>query len=182
LKLNSADLGRLLGIDGRHVRRLSAQGVLPRAGTGRHAMFDAFLCVPLFIAYVRQGGEKVVGIAQSRQALVEVQRRALELKTRRAEREVIPIEEAAQGFEAAMVALGAQLDGLGGRLAGELVGATDVAVIRQRIFDECRRLRNTVAGALEALAGNPARSEGTARASPKDTRRVGRRVQNLAAG
>jgi hypothetical protein len=166
----------MLGIDGRHVRRLNADGVFPRAGKGRHAAFDPFVCVPLFITYVRQGAEKTVGIAQSRQALVDSQRRALELKTRRTERELVPIEEVAQGFEAAMVAIGASLDGLGGRLCGELVGMTDVAVIRQRIFDETRRIRNTAADNLDALARVAPRSESTPGTAPKDAGRVGRRV------
>lgn len=179
--LNSTELGRLLGLDGRHVRRLNADGVFPRvSNTGRHVGFDPFVVVPLYVAYVRQGAEKTVGIAQSRQALVDVQRRALELKTRKAERELVPAEEIAQGFEAVMVALGAALDGLAGRLAGELVGMTDVAGIRKRIFDETRRLRNTAADSLEALAGNPPRRQRAVRTTTQDGGRVGRRGESLA--
>jgi hypothetical protein len=176
LPLSSIDLGRMIGRTDRQVRRLHRDGVLPKMAGKQRTKFDAFVCVPLFLAYVSQGAEKSTGVANSRQALVDAQRKALELKTRRSEGELIPAEEVAQGFEAAMTAVGASLDGIGGRLCGELATITDAAVIRARIFDECRRIRNTAASALEALAGVTAGGEGAQGAHAKVARRMGGRV------
>jgi hypothetical protein len=178
--LNSADLGRLVGLTDRQVRRLNRDGIFPREGKGRHAGFDPFVCVPLFVEYVRRGAEKTTGIADSRQKYVDAQLRALELKTRHTERELIPAEEVSQGMEAAMVTLGAGLDALGGRLCSELAGITDAAVIRGRIFDECRRLRNSAASALEALAGVAASRESTSGTNAAKPRRMGGRKPRAA--
>jgi hypothetical protein len=164
--LNSAELGRMVGLTDWQIRRLNLDGVFPRIATGRHAGFDPYVCVPLFVEYVRRGAEKTVGLAQSRQSLVDAQRHALELKTRHSERELIPADEVSQSIEAIMTAVGASLDGLGGRVCNELATITDAAVIRQRIFDECRRIRNTAAAALEALAGVAPGSEGAALGTP----------------
>jgi hypothetical protein len=174
--LTSIELGRMLDRTERQVRRLHREGVFPKIGNSRRGRFDAYVCVPLFIAYLNQGAEKSSSVAGSRQALVDAQRKALELKTRRAERELLPAEEVAQGVEAIMTAVGTSLDGLGGRLCSELATITDAAVIRARIFDECRRIRNTAAGALEALAGIAPRSESAPSAAPTKPGRVGRRV------
>lgn len=173
--INSSELGRLIGLTDRQVRRLNRDGVFPREGTGRHAKFNAYICVPLFVEYVRRGAEKTTGIAESRQKYVDAQLRALELKTRQTMRELIPAEDVCQTMEATMTTVGAQLDALGGRVCSELTGITDAAVIRARIFDETRRIRNTAASALELLAGVAASREGAAGTDAKDRRRVGGR-------
>jgi hypothetical protein len=165
LTMNSAELGRLIGLTERQVRRLHRDGVFPRVGTGRHDGFDPFVCVPKFVEYVRQGTEKTEGIAQSRQGLIEAQRRDLELKTSERRRELLPFDEVAAAFEAAMTLIGGQLDAIGGRLCSELAAISDPATIRERVFSECRRVRNAAAGELEAFARAPARRKG-ARGAP----------------
>jgi hypothetical protein len=166
----------MIGRTDRQVRRLHRDGVLPKAGKA----FDAYVCVPRFIAYLNAGAERSSSVASSRQALIEAQRKALELKTRRSERELLPAADVAQSIEAIMVAVGSQLDGLGGRVCSELAAITDAAVIRARLFDECRRIRNTAAAALDALAGPAPGSEGAEGAATPKRRRMGRRAQNLA--
>jgi hypothetical protein len=178
--LSSTELGRMIGRTDRQVRRLHREGILPKMADQQRTKFDAFVCVPKFLAYVNQGAEKSASVANSRQALVDAQRKALELKTRRSEGELIPAEEVNQGVEAIMTAVGASLDGLGGRLCAELAAITDAAVIRERIFNECRRVRNTAASALEVLAGVAAGREGASGTDAAKSGRVGRRVPRAA--
>ena len=180
--INSVDLGLLIGLTSRQVRRLSRDGVLQRVGPGRHDGFDPYLCVPAFLEYVRRGAERTESIAHSRQRLIDSQFRASEFKNRQKERELVPIEQVNQCFEAAMTAVAASLDGLGGRLCNELAALADPGQISKRIFDETRRIRNTAAGALEALAGAPAGSQGAEGPDAPKRRRVGGRVSHLAAG
>lgn len=168
IAVSSSDLARLLTCTDRTVRRLAKEGLLPRMTNGRNAKFDAVVCVPAYIRYVRNGESGSTTIAQARLKLAEAQRREIELRTRRAERQLLPLDEVASAFEAAMVTVGTQLDGLAGRMAGELATLTDPATIRLRLFDECRRIRNAAATQLEAMAGDPPRNEGAESATAED--------------
>lgn len=81
------------------------------------------------------------------------------------ERRLITKEEVQEITTSAMVIMATQLDGLGGRLAQQLAGESDPAVIRQVILDETRRIRATAAEELERLgdcAGDGVRHEAAA--------------------
>lgn len=145
--LTGALLGRLLGITDRQVRRLHSKGVLPKIGR----KFDAFACTPKFTAYLRSGAGGSADLAEARLKLTDAQRRDLELRTRQRERRLLDLDEVAGCFDAAMVTVGSQLDGLAGRLCGELATVTEPALIRARLFEETRRIRNAAADQLEAL-------------------------------
>ncbi len=155
----SGALARLLGVSDSHVRRLARTGVLPRAGASERAKFDIRVAVPAFLRYVRSGGDGSADLAEARLRLTEAQRRDLELRTRQRQRQTVDLDEVGTTFDAAMVAIGSQLDGLGGRLAGELAALNDPAVIRKRLFDETRRIRNAAADRLETLASAEAGRE-----------------------
>lgn len=158
LLLSGVDLARLLGITDRQVRRLAARGVLPRAGR----KFDAFECGPRFTKYMRSGVGSSVDLSEARLKLTDAQRHDLELRTRSRERQLLDRDEVAACFDAAMVTIGSQLDGLAGRLCGELATVTEPAVIRARLFEETRRIRNAAADQLEALARGTAGSDDAA--------------------
>ena len=155
---------RLLGIGERQVRRLAAQGVLPRVGR----KFDPFACVPKFIAYLRTGAGESADLAEARLKLTEAQRRDLEVRTRQRERKLLAVDDVSNCFESAMVIVGSQLDGTAGRMCGELATISDPAVIRQRLFNECRRIRNAAADQLDALADDAESREGASSAATED--------------
>jgi len=167
--LSGPELGRLLGITGRTVLRLHANGVLPREGK----RYDAFACVPAYITYVKHNSEASGDLAAAKLRLTDAQRQAIERKNAVAERRVIHVADVEQTLERVGVLIGGQLDGLGGRLAGDLATMSDPALIRRTIFDECRRIRNAMAGELEALAGAKANGKDAAGATVEESRHVG---------
>jgi hypothetical protein len=164
LPLSAVDLARLLALSDRQVRRLYAAGVLPKVGR----RFDAFVCVPKFVAYLRTGTGDSADLSEARLKLTEAQRRDLELRTRQRSRKVVDLDEVATVFDAAMVIVASSLDGLAGRLSNELATVSEPALIRARLFDECRRIRNAAADQLEALAGTPPGRESSTSASSPD--------------
>jgi len=167
--LSAPELGRMLGVTGRTVLRLHANGVLPREGK----RFDAFQCVPRFVDYIKHDREASGDLAAAKLRLTDAQRQAIERKNAIAERRVVHVADVEQTLERVGVLVGGQLDGLGGRVAGDLATMSDPALIRRTLFDECRRIRNAMAGELEALAGAKANGKDAAGATVEESRHVG---------
>lgn len=149
LVVAAGTLGKMLRISERHIRRLSREGVLPRAGSSPRAGFDAAVCVPKYLAHLE--GEAAGSLSEARRKLVEAQRRDLENRMRRREGETIDRSDVERAFLSAMTGIGGQLDGLAGRVCGEVAGLGDPASVREVLFRECRRIRNAASAELEAL-------------------------------
>jgi DNA-binding transcriptional MerR regulator len=167
LLVGTPTLAKLLRVTDRTVRRLSAEGVLPRAGSGPRDGFDLRVCVPKYLAQLQAQGSG--SLTEARKRLVEAQRREIEAKTRRREGELLERADVERTVVGAMTTIATQLDGLAGRLCGELAGLTEPAVIRQRLFDECRRIRNAAAAELELLADPESRGAGAAGATTEES-------------
>jgi hypothetical protein len=163
LIVSTETLAKLLRISARHVRRLASDSVLPLAGSSPRAGFDLTICVPKYLAHLE--GEASGSLSEARRKLVEAQRRDLENRMRRREGETIDRPDVQRVFLASMTSVGSQLDGLAGRLCGELAGLSDPAAVREVLFRECRRIRNAAAAELEAIAGAAGGSEGAAGAT-----------------
>lgn len=95
------------------------------------------------------------------------------LKAAQMANQVLALEEVEQTVERVMVMCASQLDGLGGRVAARLAAESDVAVIRQVLFDECRRIRAAMAAELQASADTEAGGEGDPAAADEDAGPVG---------
>jgi hypothetical protein len=159
-------LARLAGIETRHLNRLVRAGVVERAGRGR---FDPEKAIPSIVNYYRQGREGSGDAANEKLLLTVAQRKEIEQRTAIRARELVPLDSVSTAFDAAMVLVGAQLDGLGGRLASDMAVQSDPAICRKVIFDETRRIRAAAAAELEALTGHSEGSE-TAEAAEGDDR------------
>jgi len=163
-QLTAPELGRLLNVTGRTVLRLHANGVLPREGK----RFDPFACVPRYLDYIKHDREASGDLAAAKLKLTDAQRKAVEFKNRGTEKALVPIADVEVMVERVGVLFGSQLDGLPGRVAGQIAGDPDPAAVRKVLFDECRRIRNTAAGELEALAGGAPHGEGDPGAAGED--------------
>ena len=159
--LSGPELGRLLSVTSRTVLRLHVAGVLPREGR----RYDPFACVPKYVEYVRNNAEASHTLAEEKKRLIVAQRVGVERKNAAADRQSIDRTHVEQTLERVGALIGSQLDGIGGRLAGELAAMTDPAAIRKVVFDECRRIRNTAAAELETLAGPAPHGGGAAGAA-----------------
>ena len=162
--LTGPALARLLGITGRTVLRLHGIGVLPRVGK----RYDPAACVQAYLTYIKNNSEASGDLAAAKLKLTDAQRKAIELKTAATERRVVQVADVEVVLERVGVLIGTQLDGLGGRVAGQLAAESDPAAIRKVLFDECRRIRNAAAGELEALAGADPHGAGDAGAAGED--------------
>jgi hypothetical protein len=151
-------LARILGLSERTAYRLAEAGVLVRTAKGR---YDVAQSVQSYIIHMLTSAapgqsEESPDLAQARQDLYREQTRRLRLENDARESQLVEAD-LVEGFLAHVaVTFGAQLDALGGRLAGQLEGACScrAAEIRARIFAECRRIRGATAGELERYAGD----------------------------
>lgn len=84
------------------------------------------------------------------------------------ERRLIRKDEVQEIITSAMVIMATRLDGLGSRLAQQLAGESDPAMIRQTILDETRVIRAAAAQELERLGDIAGDGEGDAAAAEAD--------------
>jgi hypothetical protein len=85
--------------------------------------------------------------------LKSAQAEAAELDVAQKLGKVIPLEDVRIAISEAMVIVGSQLDGLGGRCAAQLAVMTDAAEIRRFLLNETRRIRAAAADRLKGLGG-----------------------------
>src|SRR5262245_37279074 len=90
LLVNGPQLRALLGVSARQFYRLTASRVIPKHGR----KFDLRQAVPAYTRYLREGRESSGNIAEATLRLREAQRREIEARTRRAEREVVAVDDA----------------------------------------------------------------------------------------
>ena len=147
-KVSRKALVDLLGVSLGHFHKLKQAGVFPSVATGQ---YDLKACIAAWTKY-HADGRTGSDMAAEKRLLVIAQRKQIELRTRTEERDLVPLAEAQQTFNAAMVLLAAQLDGLPGRVAGELAGIEDPAAVRALLFDETRRIRHVTATKLSDWA------------------------------
>ena len=134
----------LLGISEAHFHKLKAAGVFQSLDRG---VYDLKAAIAAWAKY-HSDGRSGSDMAEEKRRLIIAQRKQIELRTRVEERELVPLAEAQTTFNAAMILVGSQLDGLPGRVAGEVAGLEDPAAVRALLFDETRRIRDAAAAKL----------------------------------
>jgi len=138
---------RVIGIHYRHLARLAEQGwVKKEPGFGLVKLTSAVQ------GYVKSLKDSTPTRNSMRTELVDMQRQKLALQIRSTAGELLPIamvDETIQGMSVEFVSL---LEGLPSRLANELAGISEPAVVREHLLDEVRRIRSVVAKHLEQRA------------------------------
>lgn len=125
--------------------------------TDKGTTYDLPECVRAYLRFHQDG--QGTDMATEKLKLVVAQRKQIEQRTASEERELVPVQEAQAAFSAVMSMLAAQLDGLAGRMAGELAGLDDPAAVREALFIETRRIRHGAAQQLENFASDPERRQ-----------------------
>ena len=154
----------LLGVQESHFQKLKAAGVFKALDRG---VYDLRTSIKSWVDY-HVNGQTAGTIQEEKRLLIIAQRKQIEQRTRVESRALIPLDEAQQTFNAAMVLIGAQMDGLAGRLAGELAGLTDPAEVRSVLFHEVRRIRDAAADKLESWAADHAGRSAAETTTPED--------------
>ena len=138
----------VLRLSARHFYRLVREQVIPRDGR----LFDLMKVVPAYLRYQADGGAGTSEMAAARLKLIQSQRRALDQRTRRESGKLVERAEVSRICSAAVVVFAASVDGMPGRLAGELAAIDQPAKLHEVLADEARRIRNTAADELEKFA------------------------------
>lgn len=148
-------------------------GMPCRRGKGRGNPVEVDIAVALPWVMSRREPQ---GSQRERLAKEQADKIALENAVKRGE--LIHTSHVADVMSSLGADLAARHDAGPGRLAGELAGLSDPAVIRQRLLDEFRGIRGAFSDAIAKLAdaiGTPADDGGDSEPAPEaDGKRVGR--------
>lgn len=166
------ELQGILGISHQTVARLQKSGVLVSIGAGKFRLAEA---VQAYIAYV-DGGHATTDTADRKRQVLDEQHRKLKIANDARERTLIPLAEAEQVADEAVITFRSNLEGVAGRLSSELAGINNPAVIKERIADEHRRILQSCSDRLArigaAIDANGVRSPA---AAEEDGRPMGKR-------
>lgn len=161
----ASTLAKLFNLTERRVQQLAKEGVIPKAARGKYDLVGSVR------GYVKYLQERAVGrsdaeyadsndIKQERKRLIKAQADKTESETQKLRGELIAFELVEEVLNEVAVLYGAGVDALPGRLANELAGITEPAEIKVRLFDECRRIRMSVAEHLCRFTETVERDQG----------------------
>jgi phage terminase Nu1 subunit (DNA packaging protein) len=150
MKLDEVDVGTVATVIGRterQVQRLVKDGVIQRTARGRYHLPTAVQSWGAWLVSGRSSSD----ISAERRKLLAAQARIKTVEARVAEASVISWNDA----QAIVNEIGATcvmlMEGLPGRLAGQLSGMTDTAEIRKLLLDELRQIRTAAADRFDKL-------------------------------
>ncbi len=138
-------LAQIIGLSDRQIRKLHDAGIFKQTDRGKYDLQET---VQAWGRYLLDGKEPS-DIATERRRLIAAQAKLTELNIAEKERDLIDREEVRQTVMEALVIVGTQMDGVAGRVAGELATEDEPAVIRQRLLSETRRIREAAADGLQ---------------------------------
>lgn len=154
--VTTVQLAAVLGLTETHVGNLARQGVLKPAGTKPGSRAQVFVLADAVAAYVvykvddkrmqRQGPKP------DRNALLVEQHRKLKIANDLAEGKTMPTADVATATDALAHAFRLHLEGQPGRMANELAGISEPALVKERLQDENRRILADIARHLAAMA------------------------------
>jgi len=153
----AATLAKLLNLTERRIQQLAKEGILIKVQSGK---YDLVRSVQGYVKYLQ---DRAMGrqdahytdptdIRLERKRLIKAQADNAECEYQVRRGELVALDVVKDLFNEVAVLYGSSLDALPGRLAQELAGISDPALIKSKLFDECRQLRNLTAEHLERLA------------------------------
>jgi hypothetical protein len=159
----------LTGLSESNFHKMRAAGVFQALDRG---VYDLREALAAWLKYHLDGAAPG-DLTEERRRLTVAQRQKIELDMQERSRELVPLADAQQAFNAAMVLIGAPLDGPPGRVAGEIAGLDDPAACRALLFEETRRIRDAAAAKLHDWATGTPRSGAAGPPAPEDGGPVG---------
>lgn len=159
----------LTGLSENSFHKMRTAGVFKPLDRG---VYDLREALAAWLKYYLDGA-KPGDLSEARRLLCIAQEEKTRLDIKARERELVPLAEAQAIFDRTMILIGGQLDGLAGRMAGELAGMADPAEIRTALFYETRRIRDEAARQLtDWITGGPG-GPAPGPATPEDSGPVG---------
>lgn len=146
-RVGTALLAELLGISTTTVRNLKGRGVLVEVDPGK---YDLAVSIRSYVQHV--SGRTRGTMSEARQRVVEEQHRKLKLANDVKDRSLLPAEGVNAAVDAMAQTFRVQVEGLPGRMASELAGIVEPALVKERLADECRRVLADTAAQLDRIA------------------------------
>lgn len=166
------DVAYVLNVSVRRVNQMINEGLLTKNANKK---YDLQQCVEAYI------NDKTHG-ANARGRLYNAQAEKAEVEAAEKRGLVAPVNGFVETLLSVFAIFGIGLDAIAGRLANELAGVDNPAVIRQRILDEMRGVRSNVVDRLrefvEDLQRRHASVTDTTTAAEEVPKPVGERKQN----
>jgi hypothetical protein len=173
-------LAAVLGVSDRWVRELRDGGYIEQAAGGGYELGASVRGYAEFLK------SRVPKKDSDHSVLAREQAAKVRRENLRARGLLQPVDLVAETLAGIFEAIVPELEGLPGRLANELAGTSEPAVVRARLQDECRSIRTAVAGFLERRADSLASMQdggGDVPASPEaDPVAMGGRKPELSGG
>jgi phage terminase Nu1 subunit (DNA packaging protein) len=153
----ASTLAKLFHLTERRVQQLAKEGILVKSAQGK---YDLVASVQGYVKYLQ---DRAMGrsdgsyadpsdIKLERKRLIKAQADNAECEYQVRRGELVSLDLVKHLLNEVAVLYGSSLDALPGRLAQELAGIPDPALIKNKLFDECRHIRNLTAGHLERFA------------------------------
>ena len=154
IKCPVSTIAVLFGVTERRIQQLVKEDVLPKVERGKYELVG---CVQGYVEYLQRiaiDGDENLVLAIEKARLVNAQADGQELKNSIAQGKVASVSDLLTALMEIFSIVATQLDGISGRLAGELAGINDARLIRQRLLDESRRIRTAAADQIKQLAAH----------------------------
>ena len=136
-------IGQALMLTPRRVQQLADDGIIPKAERGKYSLRA---CVRGYIEYLRKTTHGDKAAADVRLKSVQADLRELEYVQKRSE--LLSRDFVETVMADLLVMMNQQLDAVSGGLALELAGETNPEVIRSKLRDEAREIRQGIADGL----------------------------------
>lgn len=170
-KLKAQEAADLCGVSRQTIQTWYNEGLSRQPTTGELLQFLAH----------RQG----YAPGSERERLARAQAEKFELENARRRGELTLVALISELLKSMAADIAGRLDGLAGRLANELAGISDAAVIRERLLTECRAIRSGFADHIRSITESDPSTEvagdDISAAAPAKRKRVGRSVSKTAA-
>lgn len=148
-QVNAGELARIFGVSRKWVYQLEQKG-MPRAGR----LFDVADAVQWYLAELKGLDTDIEpeDLTKARLALYHAQTEKTRLENARLRGELVDVEEARQVLYEVASIVATQHEGLAPRLAGLILGETDVKRLQSVLFEEFRAVRRAIGDAVAQLA------------------------------
>ena len=157
--VSAEQLGHILGVTRQMICKYVKQG-MPKHARGK---YDIAVCVQWVIERFKANRDDKNDNSElclERLKLYQSQRIKTDLENEKTRREVLPVEEVAETFNAMAAEVAIRLDAVGGRLASVLAGLKNPAEVQAVLLSEMREIRSSIVDSWDRIAEQEARKEG----------------------
>ena len=153
----AATFAKLFDLSERRIQQLAKDGIIPKPVAGKYALVGVVRRYVKYLQTRAQGRPEATytdptDIRCERKRLIKAQADNAECEHQIKRGELVALAVVEELLNEVAVLYGASLDALPGRLAQELAGLSEPSLIKNKLFDECRQIRNLTAQHLERWA------------------------------